>query len=218
MLQTGQRLNSGKIWGVKRIILSRELQLKEISEINEKVPNIELESFVHGAICIAYSGRCLISNYMNHRDANQGTCTNSCRWEYQLGQQTDSLLINEKSQQTFSSEKHHTNWRDGYFVEEKERTGELYPMEEDDNGTYLFNAKDLCAVELLNEIRDTGVMSFKIEGRTKSAYYAAMATKSYRKAIDDLDSEKDFDTNILRDLLALSNRGYTTGFLYKKSP
>ncbi len=203
--------------GVKRIILSRELQLKEISEINEKVPNIELESFVHGAICIAYSGRCLISNYMNHRDANQGTCTNSCRWEYQLGQQTDSLLINEKSQQTFSSEKHHTNWRDGYFVEEKERTGELYPMEEDDNGTYLFNAKDLCAVELLNEIRDTGVMSFKIEGRTKSAYYAAMATKSYRKAIDDLDSEKDFDTNILRDLLALSNRGYTTGF-YTRNP
>lgn len=203
--------------GVKRIILSRELRLKEISEINEKVPNIELESFVHGAICIAYSGRCLISNYMNHRDANQGTCTNSCRWEYQLGQQTDSLLINEKSQQTFSSEKHHTNWRDGYFVEEKERTGELYPMEEDDNGTYLFNAKDLCAVELLNEIRDTGVMSFKIEGRTKSAYYAAMATKSYRKAIDDLDSEKDFDTNILRDLLALSNRGYTTGF-YTRNP
>jgi len=198
--------------GVNRIILSRELRLKEITEIHEKVSDIDLESFVHGAICIAYSGRCLISNYMNHRDANQGTCTNSCRWEYDLGQHPESLLTKEKEQPDTSSTKHYKNPGSGYFVEEKERSGEQFPLSEDENGTYLFNAKDLCAVELLSEIRDAGVMSFKIEGRTKSAYYTAMATRSYRKAIDDMADGKPFDSTVLKDLMALSNRGYTTGF------
>ncbi|MCH7612490.1 MAG: U32 family peptidase C-terminal domain-containing protein [Candidatus Marinimicrobia bacterium] len=203
--------------GVQRIILSRELRLKEIAEIHEKVSDIELESFVHGAICIAYSGRCLISNYMNHRDANQGTCANSCRWEYDLGQHTDSLLTKEKSQTSLFHDEHYKSPGNGYFVEEKERADEQFPIEEDENGTYLFNAKDLCAVELLGDIRDAGVMSFKIEGRTKSAYYTAMATRSYRKAIDDMTGGKHFDSIILRDLLALSNRGYTTGF-YTRNP
>lgn len=202
--------------GVKRIILSRELHLKEISEIHEKVSDIELESFVHGAICIAYSGRCLISNYMNHRDANQGTCTNSCRWKYDLRQHDGSLLSNEKNQ-TLSLTEHYKSPGSGYFVEEKERSGERFPLEEDESGTYLFNAKDLCAVELLGDIRDAGVMSFKIEGRTKSAYYAAMATRSYRKAIDDMVGGKPFDLINLNDLMALSNRGYTTGF-YTRNP
>ena len=183
--------------GVKRIILSRELRLKEISEIHEKVPDIELESFVHGAICIAYSGRCLISNYMNHRDANQGTCTNSCRWEYDIKQNKESLAGLEQSQTILSSDGNYLSPGDGYYVEEKERTGEEYPMEEDENGTYLFNAKDLCAVELLDDIREAGVMSFKIEGRTKSEYYAAMATRSYRKAIDDMANGNSFDLNNL---------------------
>ncbi len=203
--------------GVKRIILSRELRLKEISEIHKKVPDIELESFVHGAICIAYSGRCLISNYMNHRDANQGTCTNSCRWKYDLGQYTDSLLAKEKNQTSLFSAENYKNPGSGYFVEEKERSGEQFPLEEDENGTYLFNAKDLCAIELLGDIRDAGVISFKIEGRTKSAYYAAMATRSYRKAIDDMAGGRPFDSTMLKDLMALSNRGYTTGF-YKRNP
>ncbi len=206
-----------KDFGVKRIILSRELHLKEISEIHEKVSDIELESFIHGAICIAYSGRCLISNYMNHRDANQGTCTNSCRWEYDLGQYTETLLTKENNQTSLSSTEHYKSPGSGYFVEEKERSGEQFPLEEDENGTYLFNAKDLCAVELLGDIRDAGVMSFKIEGRTKSAYYAAMATRSYRKAIDDIVSGKPFDPINLNDLMALSNRGYTTGF-YTRNP
>ena len=138
--------------GVHRIILSRELQLKEISEIHLKVPNIELETFVHGAICIAYSGRCLITNYMTHRDTNQGTCTNSCRWEYQLGKTTDSLLEGEKTQNSLFSEKDLQSSKNNWFVEEPERTGEQYPINEDVSGTYLFNAKDLCAVELLNDI------------------------------------------------------------------
>ncbi len=203
--------------GVKRIILSRELRLKEVAEIHKHVPKIELESFVHGAICIAYSGRCLISNYMNHRDANQGTCTNSCRWEYELKQSTESILNTEKNQEIHFNEQQHKSFERGFFVEEKERSGEQFPISEDNNGTYLFNAKDLCAVELLKEIRDAGVMSFKIEGRTKSAYYAAMATRSYRNAIDNMVDEKPFDPNHLKDLMALSNRGYTTGF-YTRNP
>ncbi len=203
--------------GVKRIILSRELRLKEIAEIHEKVPEIDLESFVHGAICIAYSGRCLISNYMNHRDANQGTCTNSCRWEYQLGQHSGSLLTEEKNQKTLNTGRGIRSGEKEYYVIEKERSNEEFPIEEDESGTYLFNAKDLCAIELLEDIRDAGVMSFKIEGRTKSAYYGAMTTRSYRKAIDDMVDEKGFDPTVLKDLMALSNRGYTTGF-YTRNP
>jgi putative protease len=154
---------------------------------------------------------------MNHRDANQGTCTNSCRWEYDIKQNKESLAGLEQSQTILSSDGNYLSPGDGYYVEEKERTGEEYPMEEDENGTYLFNAKDLCAVELLDDIREAGVMSFKIEGRTKSEYYAAMATRSYRKAIDDMANGNSFDLNNLNDLTALSNRGYTTGF-YARNP
>lgn len=203
--------------GVKRIILSRELRLKEVAEIHNKVPDVELESFVHGAICIAYSGRCLITNYMNHRDANQGTCTNSCRWNYEFGEEPESLLELETQQQSLTSDESYQRPDGNYFVEEKERKGEKYPIEEDESGTYLFNAKDLCAVELLDQIRDAGVCSFKIEGRTKSEYYAAMSARSYRKAIDDLSAGKSFDPQVMKDILALSNRGYTTGF-YTRNP
>jgi U32 family peptidase len=201
--------------GVKRIILSRELRLKEIAEIHEKVPDIELESFVHGAICIAYSGRCLISNYMNNRDANQGTCTNSCRWEYTMGQ--DNSLVNfEKEQHA----KRHTNpieVPEGLYVTEPKRPDQKFPIDEDEHGTYLFNAKDLCAIELLNDLKNAGIVSFKIEGRTKSAYYAAMTARAYRKAIDDIEMKKPFDEENLRNLVALSNRGFTTGF-YMHNP
>jgi putative protease len=203
--------------GVERIILSRELRLKEVAEIHKRVPDIELESFVHGAICIAYSGRCLITNYMNHRDANQGTCTNSCRWNYELGEEPSSLLEMESLQKSLTDGQIYQRPDGNYFVEEKKRKGEKYPIEEDESGTYLFNAKDLCAVELLGEIRDAGVCSFKIEGRTKSEYYAAMSARSYRKAIDDLVAGNPFDPDVMKDLFALSNRGYTTGF-YTRNP
>jgi len=209
-----------KFWqdlGLERIILSRELRLKEIAEIHEKVPNIELESFVHGAICIAYSGRCLISNYMNHRDANQGTCTNSCRWEYELGKTPESLTEIESNEHSRLNENGYTAPNDGFYVKEEHRPDEEYPISEDQNGTYLFNAKDLCAIELLDEIQKAGVCSFKIEGRTKSEYYAAMCTRSYRKAIDDMAAGLPFDPQNLKDLLALSNRSYTTGF-YTRNP
>ena len=203
--------------GVERIILSRELRLKEVAEIHKKVPDVELESFVHGAICIAYSGRCLITNYMNHRDANQGTCTNSCRWNYEFGEEPDSLLELESQQQSLTIDEIYQRPDGDYYVEEKERKGKKYPIEEDESGTYLFNAKDLCAVELLDQISDAGVCSFKIEGRTKSEYYAAMSARSYRKAIDDIVAGNPFDPQVMKDLLALSNRGYTTGF-YTRNP
>ena len=199
---------SAKFWydlGVKRIILSRELSLLEITEIHEKVPGMELESFVHGAICIAYSGRCLLSNYFNHRDANQGTCTNSCRWEYDLfeAKPTDEGRC-------YSNNKTESG---NFYIEEINRPGELMPMEEDEHGTYIMNSKDLRALEYLKEMQQAGVISFKIEGRTKSEYYLSLTTKTYRRAIDDLVSGKNFNPALLKELAKTSNRGFTSAFL-----
>jgi putative protease len=144
--------------GVKRVILSRELSLEEIQEIHDRVPGMELEAFVHGSICIAYSGRCLLSNYFNKRDANQGTCTNSCRWEFNIkeenGKETEQYKPLEGQ----------------YAIEETQREGEMLPIDEDEHGTYIMNSKDLRAVEYLKPLHDAGVMSFKIEGRSKSIF------------------------------------------------
>lgn len=202
--------------GVSRIILSRELSLKEIAEIHAKVPDIELEAFVHGAICIAYSGRCLITNYMNNMDANQGTCTNSCRWGYNFGQKSPSLLELE-GQEIIQVEKPYSPPEDGYFLEEPKRPGQYFDMKEDEHGTYMMNAKDLCSIELLQQMRDAGIVSYKIEGRTKSVYYAAMTARSYRKAIDDMLANRPFDTRNLEDLIGIAHRGYISGF-YTKNP
>ena len=202
--------------GVTRIILSRELSLKEIAEIHAKVPDVELEAFVHGAICIAYSGRCLITNYMNNMDANQGTCTNSCRWGYNFGQKTPSLLEME-SQDIIQIDAPYTPPQDGYFLEEPKRPGQYFDMKEDEHGTYMMNAKDLCSIELLQQMRDAGIVSYKIEGRTKSIYYAAMTARSYRKAIDDMEANRPFDSKNLEDLIGIAHRGYISGF-YTKNP
>lgn len=191
--------------GVKRVILSRELSLPEISEIHAKVPGIELESFVHGSICVAYSGRCLLSNYFNHRDANQGTCTNSCRWEYNVyqgGEAQNSAVDASKG---------------NFYIEEKTRPGILMPIEEDEHGTYIMNSKDLRAIDLLRQLRDAGVISFKIEGRSKSLYYLCLATGTYRRGIDDLGKNRPFDRSLLRELDKTSNRGFTSAFLVPSS-
>jgi len=172
-------------YGVKRIILSRELSMQELDEIHTQVPGMELESFVHGSICIAYSGRCLLSNYFNHRDANQGTCTNSCRWEYNV---KEELPEGEQSTQSPQG---------GYLIEEKGRNGDLMPIEEDEHGTYIMNSKDLRAIEHLDRLWRAGGESFKIEGRTKSIYYLSLVTQSYRRAIDDMASNKPFDPQLL---------------------
>lgn len=175
-----------KFWNkslnVKRVILSRELSLNEIKEIHERVPDIELEAFVHGAICIAYSGRCLLSSYMSNRDANQGVCDNTCREKFKV------------------------------HIEDTRDPGKKYEIQEDEEGTYILNSKDLCVISRLQELKEAGVCSFKVEGRTKSVYYVSSVARAYRKAIDDMMAGKPFDPSLLAELEKISNRGYHAGF------
>jgi len=212
-----------KFWqqmGLSRVILSRELSLEEIAEIRQQVPEMELEVFVHGALCMAYSGRCLLSGYMNKRDPNQGTCTNACRWEYnvQEGQQdevgnivgihepvvvqdvTPVLGIGQPTDKVF-------------LLEEKMKPGEVMSAFEDEHGTYIMNSRDLRAVAHVERLSEMGVHSLKIEGRTKSYYYCARTAQVYRRAIDDAAAGKPFDPSLLLTLEGLAHRGYTEGFL-----
>ncbi len=197
-----------KFWeriGVSRIILSRELSLDEVEEIRQACPDMELEVFVHGALCIAYSGRCLLSGYMSHRDANQGSCTNSCRWDYKVkaaSSEVDAANPNIR----------HSAADEPWLIEEKQRPGEEMTIYEDDAGTYIMNSKDLRAVEHIQRLVDIGVDSLKIEGRTKSIYYVTRVCQSYRGAIDDAVAGRAFDERHIVDLEKLSNRGYTSGF------
>lgn len=200
--------------GVKRVILPRELSLKEIAEIRRRVPGMELEAFVHGSICIAYSGRCLISNYLTHRDANQGTCTNSCRWQYRLILEQGSLRGVEAAQSPHSEEQRAV-FGDCHVIEAK-RPADRFSLDEDEHGTYFMNSKDLCAVELLAELIEAGVSSFKIEGRTKSPFYLATTTKAYRRAVDDAAAGRPFDSRNLFELLSTASRTFTTGFYLRR--
>ena len=213
-----------KFWqsmGVKRVILSRELSLKEVEEIRQQCPDIELEVFVHGALCIAYSGRCLLSGYFNHRDPNQGSCTNACRWGYDVheAKQEDNGDINlanpkiiSKEPQIVSATGIGTITDKMVLVEEKQRPGEYMPMYEDENGTYIFNSKDLRAIQHVEKLIDIGIDCLKIEGRTKSFYYAARTSQAYRQAIDDASSGKPFSMKLMDDLQGMANRGFTEGF------
>jgi putative protease len=187
--------------GVKRIILSRELSITEIKEIRHQVPGIELECFVHGSICVAYSGRCLLSNYFNYRDPNQGTCTNSCRWSYRLYQ-------HDRSPEEMADDLP----RD-YFLEETERPGQFMPIDEDEHGTYIMNSKDLCAIYLLDKLAEAGIDSFKIEGRSKSVYYVSVVTRAYRQALDDFQAGRPFNAVLEKEIFTVANREYITGFL-----
>ena len=170
----------------ERVILARELHWKEIKDIKNKLPEIDLEIFVHGAMCMSYSGRCNISNYLTNRDANQGDCSHCCRWNYD------------------------------FYLEEKTRPGELMKVEEDERGSYFFNSKDLCLIEMIDELIETGAMSWKIEGRNKSEYYLANVVSVYRQAMDDYFENKDkYKNNLsryLNELRAATSRNYTTGF------
>ncbi|MBZ2173721.1 U32 family peptidase [Schnuerera sp. xch1] len=174
--------------GIKRIVLARELSFKEIKEITGKIPkDLEIEAFVHGAMCISYSGRCLLSNYMVGRDANRGDCAQSCRWKYNL-------------------------------VEEK-RPGEYFPVFEDEKGTFIFNSKDLCMIEYIPELINSGIKSFKIEGRVKSSYYVATVLRSYRMAIDEYLKNPDdytFNKEWINEIKKASHRDFTTGFYFGK--
>ncbi|HEY3299595.1 MAG TPA: tRNA 5-hydroxyuridine modification protein YegQ [Methylophilaceae bacterium] len=217
-----------KFWqsmGLSRVILSRELSIDEIEEIRQLCPDMELEVFVHGALCIAYSGRCLLSGYFNHRDPNQGTCTNSCRWDYKVHDAQEDpagvIRLNEfdfqaemekSSLSACGSLPRHPLADKVYLIEEKQRPGELLPIMEDEHGTYIMNSKDLRAIEHVERLIKIGVDSLKIEGRTKSRYYVARTAQAYRQAIDDALANKPFDWSLLGELENLANRGYTDGF------
>lgn len=175
--------------GAKRVVSARELSMAEIKEIREKIPaDMEIETFVHGSMCISYSGRCLLSNFLTGRDANRGECTHPCRWKYAVVEET--------------------------------RPGEYFPVYENDRGTYLFNSKDLCMIESIPELIASGIDSFKIEGRMKTALYVATVARTYRKAIDDyLESEERYRTNLpwyLEQIRGCTMRPFTTGFFFGK--
>lgn len=175
--------------GVRRVVCGRELSLKEITEIRNAIPSdMEIEAFVHGAMCISYSGRCLLSNFMTGRDANLGACTHPCRWKY-------------------------------YLMEES-RPGEYFPVEENEDGTYIFNSKDLCMISHIPDLVSAGISSFKIEGRMKTALYVAVVASTYRKALDDyFEGEEVFRNNIRLyedEISKCTFRNYTTGFYYGK--
>jgi U32 family peptidase len=224
-----------KFWhrmGLTRVILSRELSLDEIEEIRQQCPEMEIEVFVHGALCIAYSGRCLLSGYFNHRDANQGTCTNSCRWDYKVMNAEEDATGDlsrvpvetikfdfdkalAEANQSFSAlgaMPRHPLADRPYLTEVAGRPGEPMPILEDEHGTYIMNSKDLRAVEHVERLTRIGVDSLKIEGRTKSLYYVARTAQVYRRAIDDAVAGRPFDENLLGELQGLANRGYTDGF------
>ncbi|MFZ2163055.1 MAG: tRNA 5-hydroxyuridine modification protein YegQ [Sideroxyarcus sp.] len=217
-----------KFWkalGLSRVILSRELSLDEIDEIRQQCPDIELEVFIHGALCIAYSGRCLLSGYFNHRDANQGTCTNSCRWDYKVDSADENetgeiqridfdfdKALSESELSECGNQPRHPLADKVYVISRKDHPGELMPVLEDEHGTYIMNSKDLRAVEHVERLVKIGVDSLKVEGRTKSIYYVARTAQVYRQAIDDAVKGRPFNLELLGALDALANRGYTDGF------
>ena len=174
--------------GAKRVILARELSLEEIIEIRNNTPkDLEIEVFVHGAMCISYSGRCLLSNYMTGRDANRGDCSQACRWKYS--------------------------------IQEENRPGEYYPIEEDGSGTYIMNSKDLCLIDELDKLIEAGIDSFKIEGRMKTAFYVATVIRSYRQVIDayyEGNYNEETVQKYFNELQKASHRHYTKGFFHKK--
>jgi len=194
--------------GANLVVLAREVSFGELREIRAKCPGIKLEAFIHGAMCMTYSGRCLLSNYMAERGANQGNCANSCRWNYKIkvrlkdGTLKD-LELNEQTKELLD-----------FFLEEEQRPGELMPLEEDDRGSYILNAKDLCLMPRLNDYLALGVDSLKVEGRNRSAYYVAVTAHAYRMAIDDWrkDPENWRPDAYMRELGTIPNRGYSLAF------
>ncbi|MGK9066218.1 prephenate-dependent tRNA uridine(34) hydroxylase TrhP [Stutzerimonas chloritidismutans] len=211
--------------GLSRAILSRELSLEEIGEIREKVPGMELEVFVHGALCMAYSGRCLLSGYINKRDPNQGTCTNACRWEYKTHEAKENeigdivhkyepIAVQQAAPEIVEPTLGVGAPTDEVFLlEDSSRPGEYMSAFEDEHGTYIMNSKDLRAVQHVERLVHMGVHSLKIEGRTKSHYYVARTAQVYRKAIDDTLAGRPFDKSLMGTLESLAHRGYTEGFL-----
>ena len=199
-------VKSWEAMGAKLCVLAREVSFAELAEIREKCPDIKLEAFVHGAMCMTYSGRCLLSNYLAERGANQGNCAQSCRWSYKVhavAKDGTAFEITPDNKDQFD-----------FYLEEEFRPGEFMKIEEDDRGSYIMNAKDLCLMPKLDEYLKLGVDSLKVEGRNKSEYYAAITARAYRLAIDDwyADPESWSPDAYLREIYTLQNRGYSLGF------
>ena len=199
-------VESWKKQGAKLCVLAREVSFAELTEIRAKCPDIKLEAFVHGAMCMTYSGRCLLSNYLAERGANQGNCAQSCRWSYKVlarKKNGDEVEITPENKDDFD-----------FYLEEEYRQGELMKIEEDDRGSYILNAKDLCLMGKLDNYLALGIDSLKIEGRNKSEYYAAVTAHAYRRAIDAWyeDPESWSPEPYLREIYTLQNRGYSLGF------
>ncbi len=202
---------SVKFWqdqGAELVVLAREVSYPELVEIREKCPDIKLEAFVHGAMCMTYSGRCLLSNFMAERGANQGNCANSCRWNYGL-----KLRLKDGTHQELRITDENADLFE-FLLEEGCRPGDLMPIEEDDRGSYILNSRDLCIMPKLDEYLKIGVDSLKVEGRGKSEYYAAIVARAYRMAIDDYHADpENWDPKpYMRELETIGNRGYTLAF------
>jgi len=185
--------------GFSRVILGREVSLDEIAEIKARVPHVELEVFAHGAMCLAYSGRCFLSSWMTGRSGNDGSCAHSCRWNYRVKGAGEEELPRD------------------LFLEEEERPGEYYPIEEGENFTTILSSKDLMMIDHLDQLKSAGVDSVKIEGRMKSIYYTAIVTRAYRKAMDRLEGIDVPDYPAYREeLFKVSHREFSTGFFFDK--
>jgi len=202
---------SVKFWqdlGAELVVLAREVSFSELYEIRKECPDIKLEAFVHGAMCMTYSGRCLLSNFMSERGANQGNCANSCRWNYKF-----HLRLKDGTVQELNVTDENADMFE-FLLEEGCRPGELLPIEEDARGSYILNSKDLCIMPKLDEYLRIGVDSLKVEGRGKSEYYAAIVARAYRMAIDDYyaDPEGWNPLPYMRELESVGNRGYTLAF------
>jgi len=208
--------------GASRIVLARELTLNEIKEIRRRVPEeIELEVFVHGSMCVSWSGRCLLSASLIGRDANRGMCAQPCRWNYKLysgnNVKNENKNVNNENNKNSGTLQKGAAFENGRFyeIEEESRPGQRYPVEEDELGTFIMSSKDLCMIEHVGELCEAGINSFKIEGRMKSAYYTAVASNAYRMAIDSWSSGVDLETGrLLEELESVSHREYGTGFFY----
>ncbi len=199
--------------GFCRVVLGREASLAEIAEIKDAVPDMELEVFAHGAMCIAYSGRCLMSAYMNGRSANAGFCSHSCRWDYSLVRKNDTDTAEAS---TPNADLQKVAQSGSLALQEKKRPGEYFPIFEGENFTAVLSSKDLCMIDHLNDLKKAGADSLKIEGRMKSLYYTAIVTRAYRKAIDRLEGRISADeaAPFIEDLYKTSHRAFGTGFYY----
>ena len=205
---SAQTVRFWQAMGAKLCVLGREVTFKEMAEIRRQCPDIELECFMHGAMCMSYSGRCLISNFMADRSANKGKCAHCCRWHYKLHIRMKDgtvreLVINDENKDNFE-----------YLLEEDFRPGEYYEVVEDEHGSYLLNSKDMCLMPRLNDLLGIGMDSLKVEGRNKTEYYAGVVARAYRQAIDDYYANPDGWSceKYMPELMTLQNRGYCLGF------